>query len=290
MSNLTLENDYYYVEIADPTDLSDKHFYTRYSFCGYITRIYNKIISEDCLSSPREIFSPFSGEGFPDEFEQPVGYDEAEVNAGFIKIGVGTERKKNNADYTNHDEHNILETARTTSFKTDTSVSFYQEHNLRNYSYAYSKKIVLTGDKIVISHNLMNTGEKDFRTLWYSHAFIENHAAERYSLIIPCGYEICGGRSDVIGVGVNGENGESRQISFDNKKAESFCCCWRCKGAENIQALYRNGTSVYAAKGDFTADELQLFVNKYVLSVEPKVAIYLKASDFFKWSTEYSFI
>ena len=106
---LTLQNEYMRIEICDPA-ADDAHFSSRYSHAGYISQIYAPG-GEGLLGMPTEDFRPLSGEGFPDEFEMPVGYDEAAVGGEFLKIGAGRERRRSKAPYTNRDGHEIVRRA-----------------------------------------------------------------------------------------------------------------------------------------------------------------------------------
>ena len=98
-SFLLLENERYQVQVFDPNNRKEKHFSTRYSHCGYIGQIVDKTNGKALLGVPTDEWNAFSGDGFPDEFEMPVGYENAVVGGEFLKIGVGRQIKDKNKPY-----------------------------------------------------------------------------------------------------------------------------------------------------------------------------------------------
>ena len=100
---LLLENSDLRIEVCDPNETAEHHLHTRFSHCGYITQIIRKKHDEQVLGQPTAVFPPFHGSGFPDEFEMPLGYEEAAHGECFLKIGVGAEMKNSDAPYSNWD-------------------------------------------------------------------------------------------------------------------------------------------------------------------------------------------
>ena len=80
-----LENSGLRIEVCNPNETADSHLHTRFSHCGYITQIIQKKSNEQVLGQPTEVFHPFHGSGFPDEFEIPLGYEEATCGECFLK-------------------------------------------------------------------------------------------------------------------------------------------------------------------------------------------------------------
>ena len=183
---LTLQNEYMRIEICDPA-ADDAHFSSRYSHAGYISQIYAPG-GERLLGMPTEDFRPLSGEGFPDEFEMPVGYDEAAVGGEFLKIGAGRERRRSKAPYTNRDGHEIVRRAEISVSREKGALTFFAADSLGDYAYRYRKRISAEGGKLIVSHFLENAGKRSWETLWYSHAFLPHGGAEDVYACLPSGY------------------------------------------------------------------------------------------------------
>jgi hypothetical protein len=112
-----------------------------------------------------------------EEFQRPLGYDDAQPGGGFIKIGVGVLKKP--ADGANYSAFRLYEIAdggrRTLQTRAD-SVTF--THDVREpvsgYGYAYTKVLRLTPGQpeMKIEHVLRNTGTKRIETVVYNHNFL----------------------------------------------------------------------------------------------------------------------
>jgi hypothetical protein len=118
-------------------------------------------LRHDCVSGPVE------------EFEE-IGYHEAPAGGEFIKIGIGTLRKQEDAPYAPFHTYQIVDAGLRT-----TEVSEYQArfgHQLRSdqYGYTYQKEIAVAIDRpiLTISHMLENTGERVIKTNVYNHNFL----------------------------------------------------------------------------------------------------------------------
>ena len=275
---LIIENGGMRVEIVNPENAKDKHFSTRFSHAGYITKI--AVEGEEKLSRAVEEFHPFHGEGFPDEFEKPLGYNEAKTGDLFVKIGVGAEKKREEKPYTNWDMHEVAMPAETVAKKIENGYAFIQNFAFNGYEYYYEKKITVENGKIKISHFLKNTGLKNIDTLWYSHAFLRyNLKAEYLTLTVPEDCKIFNGEENINSCG----NGVY-EIPINEITKKGICYNWHAEKTDNIQKLEK-----YVAKGDYGYNELQVYMNDRIISVEPKLKIYLKRNEVKEWATEYEF-
>lgn len=275
---ITIENENYKIELFNTENADDKHFSTRFNHLGYIKQITNKKNGIKLLTMPVESFEAFHGEGFPDEFEMPLGYDEANIGEGFVKIGVGVEKKREDKPYTNWDEHEIIKLPKNTVKTEKNKVIYTQNLEFNGFSYKYEKVIELCNEKLKISHNLKNTGKKGIKTLWYSHAFVDVELFDESVLLdIPKGYSL-----------INGEMETENVIPIDAETKKGICFNWSVlENAENKQVLLNGEKTVYSAEGDFHFHELQIYINDRVISVEPKKKINLKPSESYDWSTTY---
>ena len=282
---LTLQNEYMRIEICDPA-ADDAHFSSRYSHTGYISQIYAPG-GEGLLGMPTEDFRPLSGEGFPDEFEMPVGYDEAAVGGEFLKIGAGRERRRSKAPYTNRDGHEIVRRAEISVSREKGALTFFAADSLGDYAYRYRKRISAEGGKLIVSHFLENAGKRSWETLWYSHAFLPHGGAEDVYACLPSGYVPLRNTEDVIPEG-DGRRTKWKIPAFAAAREKGVCPNWRAEG-ENFQALEIGGRRIYEAKGNYPFGELQIFVNRRIASAEPKLHIRLGEGQTREWTTEYLF-
>lgn len=277
---IVLENKFLMVELFDTENVDDKHFSSRFNHLGYIRQITDKEKNKQLLTMPFNAFEPFHGEGFPDEFEMPLGYDEAKVGEGFVKIGVGVEKKTENKPYTNWDKHEIIKRAENEVKSFGSEIIYTQNLEFGSFSYQYEKIVKLIGSSLKISHRLKNKSEKNIKTLWYSHPFFDiNLFEEKIILDIPEEYKL-----------INGNIKTKNIIPIDADSKKGICFNWNVsENGENKQILLNKETTIYSAKGDFDFPELQIYVNEKVVSVEPKKIIELNPGEEFSWATEYRF-
>lgn len=103
----------------------------------------------------------------------PVGYDKTKIGGSFLKIGVGTLRKPEEAGYSNFKTYEIEDAG---EWKVETladQVSFRHILKDRPYSYEYQKVIRLSPNtsELTITHQLTNKGEHRIETEVYNHNF-----------------------------------------------------------------------------------------------------------------------
>ena len=284
MDRIVLENEYLRMEICNPLNRYDKHLHTRYSHCGYIARLIDKATGCDLLGSPENEFKPFSGEGFPDEFETPLNYDSAAVGDCFVKIGVGLEKRLSDKAYTNWDEHPISTYANTTVSYESNAVSFHQKLCQGDFSYIYKKTISLEERSFTISHYLKNDGIIPWKTLWYPHAFIP---VSLYGGMVKL--QMNEGCLLKHKPKVLTEVDDSVYINTNGQTNAGICIQW--KGADrqhNYQRLLKaNGDLILSYEGGYASREVQVYFNDRILSIEPKLIIELQPMDNKTWSVRH---
>lgn len=110
-----------------------------------------------------------------DEFEIPLGWDDASSNGRFIKIGVGVLRK-DSGRYNRYVPYEILDCGKWSVKKEKNSVEFIQELSDPNsgFAYIYRKVVHLEENKpgMVIEHYLKNTGRRAIHSSVYNHNFV----------------------------------------------------------------------------------------------------------------------
>jgi hypothetical protein len=114
-------------------------------------------------------------EGPVDEFQTPLGWDEAKPGGTFIKIGVGVLRKTG-ADYNRYLPYEVVDPGKWSVRMHKDSIEFQQELSdpASGYGYLYRKIIRLTKGRpeMVIERTLKNTGRRAIQSTTYDHNFV----------------------------------------------------------------------------------------------------------------------
>ncbi len=283
---LLLENSDLRIEVCDPNETAEHHLHTRFSHCGYITQIIRKKHDEQVLGQPTEVFHPFHGSGFPDEFEMPLGYEEAAHGECFLKIGVGAEMKNSDAPYSNWDEHPVVQKAHTEVLKSPDSLSFIQTAELAHIGYHYTKEIALNGSNLVVTHALKNTGNARWNTLWYSHVFLPIEKVQPQAIL----QMNSGGKLKRDDPRMQSCTPVEAVFSTVDLDADGVCLQWDMSEAQDNRQrlLHTQGRSIYQAEGNYPYQELQVWMNHRVFSIEPKLHIDLEPGQEKRWETVYT--
>ena len=116
----------------------------------------------DAIQGPVEEFNP-DGVG--------LGYEEAAPGGIFIRVGVGAVRKPDNKPYERFKTYDIVDPGAWKVKASKDHISF--EHSLQaaGFAYRYIKTIRLSGQDMIIEHELRNTGAKPLALTQYNHQF-----------------------------------------------------------------------------------------------------------------------
>src|SRR5438477_7406374 len=135
-----------------------------------------------------------SGMGPAEEFQTPLGYDNAKEGDSFVKIGVGVLKKRDDTRYAFANLYDIVDHGKWSVNQTASSIEFTQElsDQATGYGYLYKKTIRLLDDKpeMVIEHSLKNTGKLPIKSVVYNHNFtlFDNLPTGDITVTVP--YEI----------------------------------------------------------------------------------------------------
>lgn len=125
----------------------------------------NEIVSGPCSA----LFGPV------DEFQTPLGFNEAKPGETFIKIGVGSLRRTE-GNYNRYMPYEVVDPGKWSVKKGKDKVEFIQELSdpETGFAYKYHKVVRLVRDKpeMVIEHTLKNTGIKVIKSTVYNHNFV----------------------------------------------------------------------------------------------------------------------
>ena len=135
-----------------------------------------------------------SAMGPAEEFQTPLGYDNAKEGDPFVKIGVGVLKKRDDTRYAFANVYDIVDHGKWSVINTANSVEFTQELNdpATGYGYLYKKTIRLTPDKpeMVIEHSLKNTGKLPIKSVLYNHNFTLFDRLPTDAITVTVPYEI----------------------------------------------------------------------------------------------------
>jgi hypothetical protein len=127
-----------------------------------------------------------------EEFQTPLGYENAKPGGTFLKVGVGVLRKLDDTPYSFAKHFDLVDGGIWTHHATGKSVTFEQVLGDANsdYGYIYTKTIRLVGDtsQLIIEHHLKNTGKLPIETRLYDHNFLTidgMQVGSEYSISVP---------------------------------------------------------------------------------------------------------
>jgi hypothetical protein len=109
------------------------------------------------------------------EFQTPLGWNDAQPGGTFIKIGVGVLRR-GEGNYDRYRPYDVLDSGKWSVKRERDSIEFTQELSEPNsgYGYVYRKVVRLVNGKpeLVIEHSLKNTGRLAIQSTVYNHNFV----------------------------------------------------------------------------------------------------------------------
>jgi hypothetical protein len=147
------------------------HEYYGIWFDGVDPKVINKDFPDGKIINgpPGALYGPVN------EFQTPLGWNEATPGGTFIKIGVGVLRR-GDGTYNRFVPYDIVNTGKWSIKRHKNSIEFQQEISdpSSGYAYIYRKVVRLEQGKpnMVIEHSLKNTGEKEIKSNVYNHNFV----------------------------------------------------------------------------------------------------------------------
>jgi hypothetical protein len=162
--------------IAIPDLEKGFHRGLRFEQSGIITDLTYKGHSYFGLNADRRNpIGPDHAAGPAEEFFEPVGFNEAKVGEGFLKVGIGLYEKPLDNDFFFGAAYWRKKLFDWETKITGNQATFVQKASTpAGYGYTYTKKLILPDGKpeLLIEHELINTGSKRIVTNQYNHNFI----------------------------------------------------------------------------------------------------------------------
>jgi hypothetical protein len=264
--------------------------YKGHDFYGtWYDRIDPKVINW-VHQGPEIVSGPCSALMGPvNEFQTPLGWDEAKPGGTFIKIGVGVLRK-GDGNYNRYFPYDVVDSGKWSVKKESDSIEFTQElsNPASGYSYVYRKVVRLEKGKpeMVIEHSLKNTGRRAIQSTVYNHNFVvldKQAPGPDFTFKVP--YEIRVSRqpnkeqAEIRGnqvVYMKPLSGEDEVAVFLQGFSDSV------KDTEIVIENKKVGAGVKIS-GDRPLTRSMLWSIRTVLAVEPYIAIDIQPGAEFTW-------
>lgn len=171
---ILLKNERLAVEIAKP---GTAYAGSRFDWTGFITQVR---LDDRHTFGTYESIVPGEGSGgigFCNEFglSLPVGYDEAEVGGGYLKVGIGTVQRYDDrpGDLVQMLNLKITDRAEISYRYTDTQAVFFSVNpEINGYRCELEKSISLEDNRMIIGYTFRNIGKKTIHTDEYTHNFM----------------------------------------------------------------------------------------------------------------------
>jgi hypothetical protein len=270
--------------------------YKGHEFYGeWFDRIDKDIINW-IFKGPEIVSGPCSALAGPvDEFEIPLGWDEAPSGGTFIKLGVGVLRKTEGA-YNRYYPYEVLNSGTWKVIAGKDSVRFTQElaDPGSGYSYIYTKVVKLDRNKPVlkIKHSMRNTGNHTIKSSVYNHNFVvldKQAPGPDFRFSVP--FQIQPSRiSDKNLADVKGnEIVYKKALSGQDEAVVLFTGFSNSVKDTEITIENKKAGAGMKISGDKPLTNEILWSIRSVLAIEPYISIDIQPGDEFKWenSIEY---
>lgn len=231
----------------------------------------------------------------PVEEFMPIHYTEAQPGETFLKIGVGSLKKKNNEPYHFWEsfEH-VNKGTWKSEVKKDRAVFTHTFTDHAGYAYVYEKTLRLLPGKpiLVLEHRLRNTGSKALRTQAYNHNFFvfdTHETGPAYRVTFPFALSTEGpteGLGDLAEIRKN--QWIYRQTVPPHTSTQAFL-----KGfgptAKDYDIRVENDRIGVQVKGDQPLTKIVYWSQRTTLCPEPYIQIEAEPGKEFNWKIEYEF-
>lgn len=225
-----------------------------------------------------------------------LGYAEAKADGTFLKIGVGTLRKLDDAAYTFMRQFPLVDAGkRKTTVKKD-RIEFTHEAADRTlgYAYHYTKTLRLEPNQpvMVIEHVLRNTGKKPINTSVYNHNFLNiDGVGTTAGLELRPGFTF---KTETVPDASLAEISNNRVIYKKNmtneQRVQTVITGFGDSAADNSFHIYSRGPGAgLTIKGNQPLTRALLWSIRPVMAIEPFVKMSIAPGETFKWSYRYTY-
>ncbi|WPJ96749.1 hypothetical protein SH580_03395 [Coraliomargarita algicola] len=285
------------VEVMDPNAVDPYYQGLRFSPIANVLRVV--MDGHDYLYSPVEHNPIKHNGGLAMEFDLayrqgefgPPGYDDAKVGDAFMKVGVGTLRRGREDPYRFFDNYEVIELAQTSVEWQSTSAVFRQVLPVVNgYGYSLESSVELEGHRVIITHQLTNTGTHSFSTRNYAHNFIhfdDVTTAVGYQLKLP--FDV---PADIPKPAIEQEGGllsVVSEITPKMKAADAFIDELPESYSGALQLVHSASSLSVGIETTPQASKIIMHVNPLYICPEQFINLELASGETVQWSRAYSF-
>lgn len=226
--------------------------------------------------------------------DKGLGYDEAKPGGTFVRIGIGTVRKPDEAEYHPFQTYEIVDPGKWTIHKRKDRIEFTQRlKSEEGYAYIYRKTVRLMKGKpeLRIEHSLKNTGHKAIETTQYNHNFfVIDHEVVGPDVAVkfafaPVPQRGFANRAEVQGQKIvfphelEGKNGVFSELTGSSKDVKDYDF-----RVENV----KSGAGVHITS-DQALDKVNFWAIRTVASAEPYIKLRIEPGKESHWTIRYDF-
>jgi len=226
--------------------------------------------------------------------DRGLGYDEAKPGGTFVRIGIGTVRKPDEAEYHPFQTYEIVDPGKWTIHKHKDRIEFTQRlKSEEGYAYIYRKTVRLMKGKpeLRIEHSLKNTGHKAIETTQYNHNFfVIDHEVVGPDVAVkfafaPVPQRGFANRAEVQGQKIvfphelEGKNGVFSELIGSSKDVKDYDF-----RVENV----KSGAGVHITS-DQALDKVNFWAIRTVASAEPYIKLRIEPGKESHWTIRYDF-
>ena len=226
--------------------------------------------------------------------DKGLGYDEAKPGGTFVRIGIGTVRKPDEAEYHPFQTYEIVDPGKWTIHKHKDRIEFTQRlKSEEGYAYIYRKTVRLMKGKpeLRIEHSLKNTGYKAIETTQYNHNFfVIDHEVVGPDVAVkfafaPVPQRGFANRAEVQGQKIvfphelEGKNGVFSELTGSSKDVKDYDF-----RVENV----KSGAGVHITS-DQALDKVNFWAIRTVASAEPYIKLRIEPGKESHWTIRYDF-
>jgi hypothetical protein len=270
--------------------------YEGHEFCAqWFDRIDSKVINW-VYDGPGIVSGPCSALYGPvDEFQTPLGWNEAKPGETFIKIGVGVLRR-GEGNYNRYVPYDVLDYGKWSVKEEPDAVEFVQKlsDHETGYAYEYHKVIRLASDKpgMVIEHRLINTGQKEIRSSVYNHNFVtidKQGPGPDYTFRVPFRMQVDQPPKKEMAEVRGNEVVYIRPLAGEDEVVVDMKGFSDDISDTEIIIENRKAGAGMRITGDRPLIRSILWSVRTVLAIEPYIAIDIKPGEEFTWKNNYEY-
>jgi hypothetical protein len=234
--------------------------------------------------------------GPTEEFDIPLGYDDAPAGGTFVKIGVGVLRKPDTARYDPYRAYDIVDGGQWRVRSEASSITFEQRvlDKSSGYGYVYRKTIRLVPGQpqMVIEQSLKNIGSRAIASSVYDHNFLVlDNQPTGPDFVIRVPFTIKAEKPFDSDLGsIDGDTITYKKVLTGKDRFSVDIGGYSDKASDNeITIENTKEKASVTVTGDRPLASLALFSIRSTIAMEPFVRISAAQGEDFKWRYSYTY-